>query len=91
MNPTGYELIKNNINQLIKDDTCWKYLSANPAAIELLETNIDKIFWINLSRNPAAIHLLEANQHKIDWYNFSKNPAIFKSYSPTFESEYVLK
>ena len=91
MNPIAYELLKNNINQLIKDDMCWKYLSANPAAIELLETNIDKIFWINLSRNPAAIHLLEANQHKIDWYNFSKNPAIFKSYSPTFESEYVLK
>lgn len=89
MNPSAYHLFQKE--SITKVNICWKYLSANPAAIELLEANIDKIYWINLSRNPAAIHLLEANQSKIDWYNFSKNPAIFKSYSPTFDSEYVLK
>ncbi len=51
----------------------WKYLSANPNAIELLEANPDKIDWQELSRNPNAIHLLEANPEKIDWRYLSIN------------------
>ena len=31
----------------------WKYLSANPNAIELLKNNKDKIVWEYLSENPA--------------------------------------
>ena len=34
-------------------------LSENPAAIRLLENNIEKIDWDNLSINPAALHLLK--------------------------------
>ena len=47
----------------------------NPAAIHLLEANLDKIGWIGLSMNPAAIHLLEANLDRISWYELSENPA----------------
>ena len=53
----------------------WVYLSENPAAIHLLEPNLDKVSWDLLSQNPAAIHLLEANPEKIVWYNLSQNPA----------------
>ena len=31
----------------------WKYLSANPNAIDLLENNQDKINWSWLSKNPS--------------------------------------
>ena len=55
----------------------WNYLSANPAAIHLLEQNPDKINWIWLSKNPKAIHILEQNLDKIYWFWLSKNPAIF--------------
>ena len=44
----------------------WNGLSANHAAIHLLEANLDKIYWRLLSQNPAAIHLLEANPDKIN-------------------------
>ena len=53
----------------------WNGLSANPAAIHLLEKNQDKINWISLSANPAAIHLLEKNPGRIDWAFLSANPA----------------
>ncbi len=57
----------------------WSVLSQNPAAIELLETNIHKINWYYLFSNPAAIHLLE-HKFKTENYNYgclSRNPAIF--------------
>ena len=38
------------INQ---DKICWKHLSENPNAIELLEKNKDKIEWYNFSTNPS--------------------------------------
>ena len=53
-------------------------LSCNPAAIDILEKNIDKINWTNLSSNPAAIGILEKNIDKINWSNLSDNPNIFK-------------
>ena len=56
----------------------WGLLSLNPAAIHLLEQNLDKVDWSWLSRNPAAIHLLERHQDKIDWYIIAKNPSIFE-------------
>jgi hypothetical protein len=56
----------------------WEYLSANPAAIHLLEKNVELINWSSLSSNPAAIHLLKENQNKIDWFYLSQNPAIFE-------------
>jgi hypothetical protein len=57
------------------DNIDWN-LSLNPAAIHLLEKNLNKI--INrkyLSSNPAAIHILEKNPDKIYWDMLSKNPA----------------
>ncbi len=53
----------------------WKYLSANPNAIHLLEANPDKIDWEYLSKNSNAIHLLKANPEKIDWLDLSRNSA----------------
>jgi len=46
----------------------------NPAAIEILEQNQDKIDWSCLSENPAAIHLLEKNLDKISWRWIAENP-----------------
>ena len=43
------------------------WLSKNPAAIHILEQNLDKIDWDWLSLNPAAIHILEQNPDKINW------------------------
>ena len=47
----------------------------NPAAIHLLEKNLEKIDWLSLSLNTSAIHLLEKNPEKIDWDWLSRNPA----------------
>jgi hypothetical protein len=62
----------------------WKYLSANPKAIHLLEpVSLDpkKISWRQLSKNPNGIHLLEKMLKQnpnllaaIDWYHLSQNP-----------------
>ena len=57
----------------------WEMLSLNPAAIHLLEQNLNKINCDVLSRNPKAIHLisklLEQNLDKISWWWLSMNPA----------------
>ena len=37
---------------------CWRYLSKNPAAIPILEDNLDKVNWYLLSENKSAIHIL---------------------------------
>ena len=34
----------------------WKMLSTNPAAIDLLEANLDKVSWYNLSQNPGLFY-----------------------------------
>ena len=65
------ELIQNPINHKLN----WDNLSANPAAIHILENNINKINWNNLSRNTEAIHILEQNPHKINWAELSGNPS----------------
>ena len=49
--------------------------SCNPASIDFLKKNPEKIDWERLSANPAAIHLLEKNPEKIDWEELSTNPA----------------
>ena len=45
----------------------------NPAAIHMLEQNLDKIHWGWMSQNPAAIHLLEQYPEKC-WCWLSQNP-----------------
>ena len=57
----------------------WWYLSANPspAAVHLLEQNLDKVLWTNLCENPAAIHILEQHPDKIDWHWLSNNLHLF--------------
>ena len=52
-------------------------MSINPNAIELLQENPDKIYWMTLSINPNAIELLQENPDKIDWMTLSYNPSIF--------------
>jgi hypothetical protein len=54
----------------------WKYLSANPNAIELLKANPEKIDWGWLSANPSqyAIELLKANPDEIQMPYLSSNP-----------------
>ena len=55
-------------------DIDWKSLSGNPAAIRMLEVNIDKVNWTSLSANPAAVHILNKNLKNVDWYEVSANP-----------------
>jgi hypothetical protein len=66
------------IDHQLHDDIDWKYLSMNPAAIDILEAHPDQINWDKLSKNPAAMRLLETNQHKIEWSYLSANPGIFE-------------
>ena len=48
----------------------WAMLSMNPAAINLIKSNLDKIHWICLSSNPTAIDILKAHPDKICWELF---------------------
>ena len=57
----------------------YDYYATEPKAIELLQTNPDKISWNELCANPCkiAMRLIEENQDKINWYSLSLNPSIF--------------
>jgi hypothetical protein len=70
-NPLAIELIESTIDQLSKD--AWDALSANPAAIHLIEKNMHKVNWTYLSLNPSAVHLLMQHPDRISWLQFSKN------------------
>jgi hypothetical protein len=77
---------------------CWRNLSANPAAIhlinEMLEANPDKIDWGCLSENPEAIEILEANPDKINWIHFcfgNEDYDYYLKHIKTNSSEYILK
>ena len=61
-------------NWIDLDKLDWKYLSANPNAIQLLKENYNKINWSYLSSNPNAISLLKENLDKIDYNLLSSNP-----------------
>ena len=58
----------------------WEMLSANPAAITMLEQNQHKIVWYWLSQNPdaRAIHLLKMHPERINWSMLSANPGAFE-------------
>ena len=62
------------------DNLDWEGLSRNPNAIQLLEKNLDKVYWSQLSANPNpnAIHILEQNLDKMTtvscWAWLSSNP-----------------
>jgi hypothetical protein len=57
----------------------WDMLSKNPAAIDLLEQNPDKINYMCLSMNPNAVHLFEKIPDKIEnIYYILSNPSIFE-------------
>ena len=52
----------------------WTMLSMNPAAINLIKSNLDKINWEVLSANPAAFDILKNNFDKICWDSFVDLP-----------------
>lgn len=54
--------------------TDWERLSANPAAIRLIEKNIEMADWSRLSKNSAAVPLLKKYYEFIDWTMLSENP-----------------
>jgi alpha-D-ribose 1-methylphosphonate 5-triphosphate diphosphatase PhnM len=62
------------------DKVEWIQFSRNPAAIHLLQQNLETVDWDSLSSNsnPNAVHLLkDALNHspeKINWSNLSRNP-----------------
>jgi hypothetical protein len=69
--PLAMQLIEDYIDDL--SDVVWERLSANPAAIHILEKHLDKVDWNILCSNPAAIHLLLKLPYRIYWFQFSKN------------------
>lgn len=72
LNPKAIHLIQQFMN--LMDDACWTNLCYNEMAINLLETNRDKINWEALSTNPAAIELLRSNIDKVSWPHLHDNP-----------------
>jgi hypothetical protein len=46
------------------------FIASNPAAINIIQNNLNNIDWNMLSRNYAAIHILEANPDKINFDEF---------------------
>ena len=69
--PLAMELIESTIDQLSAN--AWDQLSANPAAIHLIEKNMNRVNWTYLSSNPSAFHLLMQHPDRISWLQFSKN------------------
>ena len=51
----------------------WKHICQNPALIDLIKANPDKIHWDSLSRNSAAVSILIENFDKISWSEFCLN------------------
>lgn len=70
-NPLAIQIIETLLDDL--NDVDWDILSANPAAIHIIEKNMHRINWSSLSSNPSAIHILLKNTSRISWFCFSKN------------------
>jgi len=45
--------------EFVKDDFCFKQLSKNPFAVEMLSKHVDKIKWNEFVTNPNAIHIVD--------------------------------
>ena len=73
-----------------KKKTLWRILSKNPNAIDLIESNLDKINWKALSSNSNAIHILKKNSSKIHWKMFSSNTNIHQAISLVEENMELL-
>ena len=96
-----YETLFSKVKYKLKDwipleKICWKSLSQNPNAIELLKANPEKIYWWGLSENPnpEAIELLQKNIHEINWEMVSKNPnaiELLKKYPENISWHYLSK
>jgi hypothetical protein len=67
----------------------WFYISQNPAAIHIIEKNLDIVDWTALCSNPSheAGVILSKNLNKIDWKNsrFSDTPENIKILRRRFE------
>lgn len=66
------DLIKHHIKHRGQLD--WTVLSGNPAAIDMLLDNLDKVNLAVLSSNPAAVPFLRNNQHLIIWHRIAPLP-----------------
>jgi hypothetical protein len=71
-NPNAINMLKTNINNIIKCKTYWHEMCENPNAIELIEQHMDKISLRRLFCNPNAIHLIEKDIH-----NSHKHKCVF--------------
>ena len=70
-----YSIMNTPYYHELNPDIHWSYLSKNPAAIDILKDNLDKVNWYNLSRNPAAVGILKDNLDKVVWMALSENTA----------------
>jgi hypothetical protein len=62
-NPEAVQLLEKNLDAHVN----WNAISANPAAIHIIEKNQDKINWDWLSQNPAIFVLdRDAMRQQID-------------------------
>jgi hypothetical protein len=79
-NPNIFNILKENP---YLDVNIIKYsLSSNPAAIDFLESNPNKINWVDICKNSKAIHLIKQNINKINdaqsWWILCYNPKAIK-------------
>lgn len=67
-NNRAIELLSEN-----PDKIDWYWASANPSAMDLIETYIDRVNWRQLCKNHNAVGLLAEHTIEIDWSYMSAN------------------
>ena len=71
-----YLKIREEFEQLLYIPNAYMSLSANPAAIKLLEQNDEKTYRPNLLINPTAMHLIGNYFNPVDLKYLSQNPSV---------------
>lgn len=64
-NPHAIDIVKKRLDKM--DKKCWKNLSLNRNAIDILIDNLDKIHYDYLGLNEAYASIIKHNHIKIDW------------------------
>jgi hypothetical protein len=69
-NENAAELVKNNLHMIEK---YWHVIYSQSHLMDIIEQNLDKIYWNGLTENYNAIHILEKNLDKINFRNLMYN------------------
>jgi hypothetical protein len=67
------------IQEYRSSEIYWDYLSSNPAAIEMIEQNLDLVDMNALGENTAAVHLIKPELTQVLYWNHAASAMIYKS------------